>query len=131
MFAIYYLKNMAAAFLTDKNSNKRQIMGNEACNSARFKNRSCKENVLGSIRRKANGNIKKIKKNNKKKRKKNTTARKLLKHHLYSAMTNGGSVKTTSMLKKQSSLSANTGTNLMKEPLVVIEKKLELDYSRV
>ena len=122
---------MAAAFLTDKNSNKRRVTGNETCNSGRFENRNCKESGIGSIKRKTNGNIKKIKKNNKKKRKKYTTGRKLLKRQLYSAMTNAGSAEATSLHKEHSSLPGDTGTNSKKTPLVVIEKNVQNDYSRV
>ena len=132
MFAIDYLKNMAAAFLTDKNSNKRRITENEACNSSRFQNGNCKESGLKSNKTKRNGNIKKIKKRDKKKKKKKyATAKKLLKHQFYSAMNDGGSVETTSLFKEKLSLSTTTGTNLKKAPLVIIEKTMQIDYSRV
>ena len=132
MFAIDYLKNMAAAYLTDNNSNKRRIKENEACNSSRLKNGNCKESGLKSMKTKRNGNIKNVKKNNKKKKKKKYARdKKLLKHQFYSAMNDGGSVETTSLLKEKLSLSATTGTNLKKAPLVIIEKNMQIDYSRV
>ena len=117
---------MAAAFLTDRNSNKRQVTGNETCNSSRLKNRNCKQIGNRSIRKKVNGNSKKIKKNNKKKRKKHATAaKKLFKQQFYSSMDNGRSIETTtSLLKENSSLTPNAGINLKKTPLVIIERNV-------
>ena len=63
MFAIHYLKKMAASFFTDKNSNRKHISKEKGCNLRQIRGKSCKEARYGSSRIKGE-----IQRNKKKKR---------------------------------------------------------------
>ena len=68
MFAIHYLKKMAASFFTDKNSNRKHISKEKGCNLRQIRGKSCKEARYGSSRIK--GEIQRNKKKNRNTKKK-------------------------------------------------------------
>ena len=51
MFVVHYLKKMAASFLTDRNSNRKQISNNKGCNLRQVKNPSFKEGRYNNTRK--------------------------------------------------------------------------------
>ena len=55
MFLVQCLKKMAASFLTDRNSNRKQISHNKGCNLRQVKNTSFKEGRYNNTRK--NGEI--------------------------------------------------------------------------
>ena len=51
MFVIHYLKKMAASFLSDRHSNRKQITKTKGCNLRQLKNPSFKEDRYNNTRK--------------------------------------------------------------------------------
>ena len=129
MFAIHYLKKMAASFFTDRNSNRKQMSKKGGCNTRRVKNRPFREARYGSTRKKDGTIYNMIKRSSKKKKQEHSKRIKSVKNELYSTMVNE-TFQPTNLLEGNIS-TLDTRPTSKKSPLKVVERSLESDYSKV
>ena len=118
MFAIHYLKKMAASFFTDRNSNRKKLANDKECNLRQVRNRSLKESRYRSNKKNEDKLSKKIKTNCKKKSLKMLNRRKKVKDEISSTTTNG-SLEATNLLENLTNI--NLQTNSKTHPLGVGE----------
>ena len=111
MFAIHYLKKMAASFFTDKNSNRKHISKEKGCNLRQIRGKSCKEARYGSSRIKGEiqRNKKKIR-NTKKKVFRPKNPREVVINGSR-AMTTVGFLQATNLLERQPDTTTKTAPN--------------------
>ena len=111
MFAIHYLKKMAASFFTDKNSNRKHISKEKGCNLRQIRGKSCKEARYGSSRIK--GEIQRNKKKNRNTKKKIFRPKNMNEAVIdgIRAFTTVGFLKATNLLERQPDTTTKTAPN--------------------